>query len=307
MIKGVLAFVMITYEVLSIGPTPTVGIFVYDLPDVLQKSLPTAKYFINASHTKWLETHSIRFVPIDPESSNLTELLPTLNGIFIPGGIEIYNDQAKLMRYKEQLAKVYEIAQTLNKDIVYPVFATGFGAQLLFQELIGQDVPMKAVGTSGKSLSLTFNAIDESVFYKTAQDINAIKAGIYPINTNFQISMEDFKKNDRACSILNPIATSTDVAASKEEFLMFFELKTIPVYGFFPDIEMIQFNHADQGFADKSLKNMEAAFQMVKFFARLLNKNPNFKAEAEVLALKNGWSFHSSAFPTGEFEDILWK
>jgi len=307
MIKGVLAFVMITCEVLGLGPTPTIGIFVYDLPDVLQSSLPTAKYLINASHTKWLETHSIRFVPLDPERSDLAALLPTLNGVFIPGGIEAFCDQARLIKYQQQLAKIYAIAQTLNSDNFFPVFATGFGAQLLFQEILNQEILIKSVGTSGKSLNLAFKPAEDSVFYKTVQDIEAVKAGLYPLNTNYQISMEDFKKNIRASSTINALATSIEVSDSKEEFLMLFELKTIPVYGLIPDIEMIQFNHSDIGFADKSLKSIEAAFQMIKFFARLLNKNPNIKSEADVLALKHGWTFHSSSYPNGEYEDILWR
>jgi hypothetical protein len=307
MIKGILAIVMITLETLSIGPTPTIGIFVYDLPDVLRKSLPDGKFIVNASHTKWLETHSIRFVPIDFEKNSWADVLPTLNGIFIPGGLEIYFDNEKLFQYKKQVHQVFQIAQDINKIRPYPVFATGFGAQLLFNELVNGEVSVKTVGSAGKSVNLKFYETQNSDFYKTAQDVNAIKAGVYPLNTNYQYSLEDFKNSKTACSDLNLLASAPVADNSSDEFVMFFEHKTMPYYGFIPDIEMIQFNHSDQQFADKSLKSIEASFQLVKFFSRLLNRNPAAKTEADVLALKNGWAFHSSEYPSGEYEDILWR
>ncbi len=307
MIKISLAFVMITSLTKSIGPTPTTGIFVYDLPEELVGELPGAKSFINNSHTKWLETYNIRSAPLDLEDPKLPEVLAGLNGVFIPGGIEVYAKAEKLANYRDQISKICDIALEINKTKPFAIVATGFGAQLLIAKLTNYQLNAKPVNTARQSVSLTFKKVDNSEFYKSVSNLDDLSKALYPLNTNWQISTADFNNVDAAKNQFNIIATSIGVDKSQTEFLMMFESKLLPIYGILTDIEMIQFNHADDGFTDKSAVSGEAAFQLVKFFASQYNKNSTYKPEPEVLVMKKGWNFHLSPLPSGEYEDILWK
>ena len=307
MLKSLFVLAFATLGLSAIDPSPTVGIFCYDIPVALRSLLPIGQFFINESHTKWLETYNIRFVPINMNDPSLATTLATLNGIFIAGGEEAFNSQAQLSAYKEAVNKLVDVATQLNQVKPFSILSTGFGAKLLLGALTADTVTLRQLPASGHSLPLTFQPIDGSQFYSAIKNLDAFRAGLYPINTDFHSSVDDFKKSDLATKNLNVIASAKGLGDGATDYLMAFEHKTLPFFGVVPDLEMIQFNHADFGFTDKSLESVEAAFQFAKFFAIELNKNENYKSEAEVLALKVGWSYYSWAEDSGVFEDFIWK
>lgn len=285
---------------------PMVGILPMIIPRFHRQEMK-GSFYVASTFSKFFEQAGIDWVPLDVSSdSNLLSSLSLVSGVLIPSSNEVYDIKEDIEWYRAKVNLIISKAKEINLTRFFPVIGLGFGAQLLLSSLSQNSIPLSPVSIPGLQYPLKWTAPAASLFEQTFPQKDLIQSVNYPFSNLNSFLMESvtnnswFKENAIALAEVKPTLYKDKVV------LAAFELKALPLFGFFFDVNRIQFFHDETFDIPKKPENEEAAFAFSLGLARLLKKGECKMEYSQAIAKKSAWNWTFIPGFSAEFDDVFY-
>lgn len=287
-------------------PGPMVGILPMIIPRYHRQEMK-GSFYIASTFSKFFEQAGVDWVPLDVSSdANLISSLNLVSGVLIPSSNEVYDIKEDIEWYRAKVNLIVSKAAEINLTRFFPVIGLGFGAQLLLSSLSQNSIPLSPVSIPGLQYPLRWTAPASSLFEQTFPQKDLIQSVNYPFSNLNSFLMESvstniwFKENAIALAEVKP-------ALYKDKtVLAAFEIKSSPFFGFFFDVNRIQFFHDETFDVPKKPENEEAAFAFALGLARLLRKGTCQMDYSQAIAKKSAWNWTFIPGFSAEFDDVFY-
>lgn len=262
--------------------------------------------YVANTYTKFAEQAGIDWVPLDLSSEARTsEILEKASGLLLPSGLEAYGDKEELAWYQAKVKLVAKIAISLNEKRFFPLFAIGFGAQLLLTELSQGTLTVTDISLPGLQYDVTWSKTP-SPLLSLFPDLPLLSKVPQPFSLLHNFLADFALENPFFKAQGSLFANVTSTFSQGKALMAGFEIKNPPVLGFLFDVTRVQFFHDETYDIPKGKDSEDAAFSMAIGWLRVLKKGSCSFEYQEVLKERALWGWGALPGFTGEFDDFVY-